>query len=60
MLGARQKAAVAELAQWWDGIRHGGVGSHAVLLVGPEGWGRSTVLGQLMDIVSQADAANCP
>ncbi len=55
MLGQRQKKAAAELAQWWDGIRQGGVGSHAVLLVGPEGWGRSTLLGQLPDIISRAD-----
>jgi hypothetical protein len=56
MLGERQKEAAAELAQWWDGIRQGGVGSHAVLLVGPEGWGRSTVLGQLPGIISGTDA----
>jgi AAA ATPase domain len=55
MLGERQKEAAAELAQWWDGVRRGGVGSHVVLLVGPEGWGRSTVLGQLPDIISEAD-----
>lgn len=60
MLGARQKEAAAELAQWWDGIRHGGAGSHAVLLVGPEGWGRSTVLGQLPDLIGRADAPICP
>jgi hypothetical protein len=54
MLGERQKEAAAELAQWWDGVRQGGAGSHAVLLVGPEGWGRSTVLGQLLGIVSGA------
>jgi hypothetical protein len=56
MLGERQKEAAAELAQWWDGIRQGGVGSHAVLLVGPEGWGRSTVLDQLPEVISGADA----
>src|SRR5208282_1153792 len=55
MLGERQKAAAAELAQWWEGIRHGGVGSHAVLLAGPVGWGRSTVLDQLPEIISEAD-----
>jgi hypothetical protein len=60
MLGERQKAAAAELARWWDGIRQGGVGSHAVLLVGPEGWGRSTILDQLPDILSRADAPICP
>jgi AAA ATPase domain len=56
MLGERQKEAAAELAQWWDGIRHGGVGSHVVLLVGPEGWGRTTVLDQLPDVLARADA----
>src|ERR1017187_3165867 len=50
MLGERQKAAAAELAQWWDGLRLGGLGAHAVLLAGPAGWGRSTV------IISRADA----
>lgn len=59
MLGERQKEAAAELERWWDGIRRGGVGSHAVLLVGPEGWGRSTVLGQLPDVISRTDAPAC-
>jgi hypothetical protein len=54
MLGERQQAAAAELAQWWDGIRRGGVGSHAVLLAGPAGWGRSTVLDQLPQLMSAA------
>ena len=54
MLGERQKAAAAELAQWWEGIRPGGIGSHAVLLAGPSGWGRSTVLDQLPGIISRA------
>jgi AAA ATPase domain len=60
MLGRRQTEAAAELAQWWDGIRQPGVGSHVVLLVGPEGWGRSTVLDQLPAIISKADAPICP
>ena len=55
MLGERQKAAATELAQWWDGIRQGGIGSHAVLLAGPPGWGRSTVLDQLPVIIGGAD-----
>ena len=54
MLGERQKAAAAELAQWWDGLRLGGIGSHAVLLAGPA-WGRTTVLDQLPEII-RADA----
>jgi hypothetical protein len=56
MLGERQKAAATELAQWWDGIRHAGIGSHAVLLAGPPGWGRSTVLDQLPVIIGRPDA----
>jgi hypothetical protein len=56
MLGERQKAAATELAQWWGGIRHGGIGSHAVLLAGPPGWGRSTVLDQLPEMIARADA----
>jgi hypothetical protein len=55
MLGERQKAAAAELAQWWDGLRLGGGGSHAVLLAGPAGWGRSTVLDQFPEMI-RADA----
>jgi hypothetical protein len=56
MLGDRQKAAAGELAQWWEGIREGAIGSHAVLLAGPAGWGRSTVLDHLSEIISEADA----
>jgi hypothetical protein len=56
MLGRRQKAAVAELARWWEGILQGGVGSHAVMLAGPVGWGRSTVLDQLSANIGGADA----
>jgi hypothetical protein len=51
MLGEQQEAAAAELAQWWDGIRRGGVGPHAVLLAGPPSWGRSTVLDQLPQLI---------
>jgi hypothetical protein len=57
MLGERHQAAAAELAQWWDGIRQGGVGSHTVLLAGPAGWGRSTVLDQLPQLIA---AIGCP
>ena len=55
MLGERQKAAATEVAQWWHGLRHGGIGSQAVLLAAPSGWGRSTVLDQLPQIISRAD-----
>lgn len=56
MLGERQKAALDELEQWWEGIRHGGAGSHAVLLAGPAGWGKSTVVDQLAELISQTPA----
>jgi len=55
MLGERQKAAAAELAQWWEGMRQGGTGSHAVLLAGPAGRGRSTVLDKLSQIISRPE-----
>jgi hypothetical protein len=54
MLRERQQAAAAELAQWWDGIRQGGAGSHVVLLAAPAGWGRSTVLDQLPRLLRAA------
>jgi len=55
MLGERQREAATEVAQWWHGLRHGGIGSQAVLLAAPSGWGRSTVLDQLPAIISRAD-----
>ena len=55
MLGERQREAATEVAQWWHGLRHGGIGSQAVLLAAPSGWGRSTVLDQLPEIISRAD-----
>jgi hypothetical protein len=55
MLGDRQEAAATELAQWWEAVRLGGVGSHAVLLAAPDGWGRSTVLGRLPEVISGPD-----
>jgi hypothetical protein len=51
MLGERQEAAATELAQWWDGLRLGRSGSHAILLAEPAGWGRSTVLDRLPEII---------
>jgi hypothetical protein len=56
MLSGRQEAAATDLAQWWDGVRHGGTGSRAVLLAAPAGWGRSTVLDQVAGTISQVDA----
>jgi hypothetical protein len=56
MLGERQEAAATVLAQWWDGVRDGADGSHAVLLSGPSGCGQSAVLGDLTEVVSQAGA----
>jgi hypothetical protein len=55
VLGERQKAAAAELAQWWAAIAEGAVGSHAVLLAAPAGWGKSTLLGQLPELLTGAE-----
>jgi hypothetical protein len=52
MLGERQKAAATEVALWWDGMRHGEIGSQAILIAAPSGWGRSTVLDQLPEIIN--------
>jgi AAA ATPase domain len=57
MLGERQKAAATEVAQWWHGLRQSGIGSQAVLLAAPSGWGRSTVLDRLPEIISRADGS---
>jgi hypothetical protein len=56
MLGRRQEAAASELAQWWEALGQRGIGSRAVLLAVPQGWGRTTVLDQLAAVISQADA----
>ena len=56
MLSERQEAAVRDLTQWWEGVRHGGAGPRAVLLAVPAGWGRSTVLDQLAEAIGQGDA----
>jgi hypothetical protein len=55
VLGERQRAAAAELGQWWEAVRSGGVGSQAVLLAAPSGWGRSTVLDRLPGIWTRPD-----
>ncbi|MGH3156202.1 MAG: hypothetical protein ACRDNF_06470 [Streptosporangiaceae bacterium] len=55
MLGERQEAAARELAQWWEGTQLRDTGSRAVLLAVPAGWGRSTVLDRLAEVISHAD-----
>src|SRR4051812_38033056 len=37
-------AALDELLEWWEDVRDRGIGSRAVGLCVPHGWGRSTVL----------------
>ncbi len=56
MLGQRHEAAAGELAEWWEDLWQRGIGSRAVLLAVPAGWGRTTVLDQLEAVISQADA----
>jgi hypothetical protein len=60
MLGGRQEAAAGELVGWWEGLGQRGIGSRAVLLGVPAGWGRTTVLDQLAAVISRADAPLAP
>jgi hypothetical protein len=47
LLGAGCHRAVAEeLAEWWEDVAEGGIGSQVVLVAVPPGWGRSAVLQQ--------------
>jgi hypothetical protein len=56
VLGERQEAAARELTQWWEGTQLRGTGSRAVLLAVPAGWGRSTVLDRLAEVIGHADS----
>jgi hypothetical protein len=56
-VSARHEAVLTELAEWWDDVSVGGIGSAVVLLAVPPGWGRSTVL---VGLERAAAAANGP
>ena len=55
-LAGRQQAAADELAEWWEDLWQRGIGSQIVLVQVPPGWGRSTVLDRLAQIVGAEDA----
>jgi hypothetical protein len=40
----RHRAVAEELAEWWEDVRDGGIGSRVVLVPVPPGWGVSLVL----------------
>jgi hypothetical protein len=40
----RHRAVAEELAEWWEDVAEGGIGSQVVLVAVPPGWGRSAVL----------------
>lgn len=44
-LSRGQEAVLAELVEWWEDIWKEHIGSRAVFVAAPSGWGRSEVLG---------------
>ena len=57
VLGPPQEAAAEELREWWEDLWQRGIGSQVVLLKAPPGWGRSSVLGRIAEMV---DAEGAP
>ena len=55
-LSRRHQAALDELTEWWEDLCTRGIGSRAVLVQVPEGWGRSTLLDQLAATIEADDA----
>jgi hypothetical protein len=56
MLGGRHEAAAGELTAWWEDLWQRHIGSRAVLLAVPEGWGRTTVLDRFAAVICQEEA----
>jgi hypothetical protein len=56
VLGPRQEAAAEELGEWWEDLWQRGIGSQVVVLKVPPGWGRSSVLGRIAEMVNAEDA----
>jgi hypothetical protein len=54
-VSARHEAVLSELAEWWEDVSVGGIGSAVVLLAVPPGWGRSSVLDGLEGVAAGAD-----
>jgi hypothetical protein len=54
-VSARHEAALTELAEWWEDVSAGGIGSAVVLLAAPAGWGRSGVLDGLERVAAATD-----
>jgi hypothetical protein len=52
---ARHKAVLTELAEWWEDVSAGGIGSEVVLLAVPPGWGQADVVDQLERIAADPD-----
>jgi hypothetical protein len=53
---SRHEAVAAELGEWWEDVRDGGVGSRVVLVQVPDGWGVPAVLEELGELV---EAGRC-
>jgi tetratricopeptide (TPR) repeat protein len=52
----RQRGALDELVEWWEDICHRKIGSQAIFLAVPRGWGRRTVLDGLAAGIDDPDA----
>src|SRR5580698_2606268 len=56
VMPGRHLAVLGELTEWWEDVCQSGIGSQAVLLAVPPGWGRTTVLREFRDVVEAPDA----
>jgi len=54
--GAQHLAVLAELTEWWEDLGQRAIGSQAVLVAVPPGWGRSAVLGEFRAVVEDIDS----
>ena len=49
------QAVLEELAEWWEDVRDGGIGSRVVLLEVPPGWATQAVLDAFREIADDPD-----
>jgi tetratricopeptide (TPR) repeat protein len=52
----RQRAVLDELVEWWEDVCHRKIGSQAIFLAVPRGWGQRTVLDGLAAVIEDPDA----
>jgi hypothetical protein len=54
-ISSRHQVVLDELAEWWGDLCTRGIGSRAVLVEVPQGWGCSTLLDQFAELIGQDD-----